>query len=235
MVFSLNKKTIISLDPIKLNFENIDENFENKVITSGAFTIDEELNITGSMETSVTEQNNPYYSLLEDSTAAKFYLKNGLASKADIQFEVINSAQYRSLIHYNIETKEPYRKQNDYYFLELPFNKLGVSGWKINYFNIERKTHYELPGIIDEQYSYTFEVPEHIKLVNPVELTEKKYDIGELVLMIQQEGNKITVKKMLVINQDNIPPGQYQSLKEMMDLWNNKNRSTLILKKESNP
>ncbi len=231
LVFSLNNKTILLFEPTKQYVESLNEKFENKVITNGSFVIGDDFKIAGNIETSLTEATNPYYKIKFDSSYLKSVI-GGISKKEILSCEVINSAQYRSLGKLVIESKNPFKSQGDYFFWEIPVNKKGTESWQISYLNSERFTPYVVPFPINEQYSYTITLPSKTNLVNPIELKELKTDFGELVLSTSVEGNKVTVKRMLVINRPVISTAEYPAFKEMMDLWNEKNFRTLILKNQ---
>ena len=62
-------------------------------------------------------------------------------------------------------------------------------------------------------------------------LTELKASFGELALSIIQDGNTITVKRNLKINQQTISIADYKAFKQMIDLWNEGKYRELVLKK----
>jgi hypothetical protein len=205
------------------------------VITNGDFVINDDFSYAGKMETSLTEGSNPYYAFRADSTHAKSLISGGISGKDIVGTELINSAQFRTLASMTVDAKKPAREQAGYIFWEIPVNKSGVEGWRINYLLPDRTSPFELPATVDEEYSYTITIPGNSQLVNPVEMTEMESEFGSLVLSTQQKGNKVTVKRMLIIRQQLISPEEYKAFKEMMDLWNDKNYRQLVLKKAANP
>jgi hypothetical protein len=44
----------------------------------------------------------------------------------------------------------------------LPLCKKGTDSWHISYLNAERKTPFEVPFPVDEQYDFTFSIPENM-------------------------------------------------------------------------
>lgn len=235
MVYSLNEKTILLFEPTKNYVESVDEKFENKVITNGDIVFADDFTFAGKMETSLSERTNPYYSFQKDSTYAKKLITGGISSKDIIETEIINSAQFRTLAKMTVTAKKPVKNQGDYYFWDIPGNKSGAGSWNLTYLNSERNTPYEIPFVLDEQYSYSVTVPANVQLVNQVELTERKTDFGKMVLSTTQNGNNIIIKRMLVLNRTLITTEEYPAFKEMMDVWNEKNFRKLILKKGANP
>lgn len=230
MVFSLNGKTLVSMDPTKNNVEQIDEQFGNKVITNGDFIVNGDWSIAGKMETSLTEKSNPYYSFIKDSTYAKSLVTGGLSSKDISSAEIINSAQFRTLAKMIVDAKKPCKQLGDYTTWQIPENKNGTGSWHITYLPAERLSPFSIASFIDEEYSYNITLPGETVLINPLETIEKETEFGKLVLSTKQNGNKVVVKRMLVIKKTQISQEEYPDFKEMMDLWNEKNFKKLVLK-----
>jgi len=230
MVYSLDGNTALVLNADKFFSDPISELFENQVITKGELSLNDSMKITGNIEMLLTEKLNPYYKLNADSTYVKSLIGGNLSS-GDIQStDIINTAQYRSLVKMKIETKSPIKNHANYYFWELPLNKQGTQNWHLTYMNTERLDDFQLPEVINEQYSYEITLPGNIELINPVSLTEIKKDFGELVVSTVQDGNKVTVKRMLKITQKEISTLQYKDFKQMYDLWNDAKQWELALK-----
>lgn len=230
-IYSLQGQTIVYLEEKDIPQVNVSDKFENKVVTNGSFLISDNFELSGTMECLLTENRNPYYSIHVDSSLIKSFIGGGILKKDILEAHPINSAQYRSLIDYKIQSKAAFRKQANHYFWEIPENTWGTNAWHLPYMNNERNSILELPNSINEQYSYDITVPEGVTLVNPLELISKKTAFGELVLSTVQEKNKVVVKRMFVINTNTISVSDYAEFKEMVDLWNEKNFRNLIFKK----
>ena len=229
LIFELSGNTLITLNPGKIRRESIDEDFKNSVITNGTVTMDDSLKISGMIEVMLTEAANPYYAIEKDSASVKTLIK-GVPGKAIHSFKVINSAQYRSLADFIIQMDKAPEPLAQYYFFDIPENSRGTAEWHLNYLHSERNHPMQLPFVVDEQYSYELTLPEKATLVNPVELTEIKTGFGELVLSTEQKGNKITVKRLLVIEKETIEITEYNDFKRMFDLWNEENFRKLIIR-----
>ena len=230
MVFDLNTKTLLLFEPSKQMVENIQEKFENKVVTNGTFEFNDSLYLKGNIEILLTEGVNPYYAIKQDSGIVKSFI-NGISDKDIHSLKVINSAQYRTLANLSIKSEKPLKNQAGYYFFELPVNKKGTDSWHVNYLHSERSDPFEIPFVVNEQYSYEISLSNNITLINPVDLIQIKTGFGELVISTERKENKIIVKRMLVINQKEITVKDYTDFKNMMDLWNDGNKRKLVLKK----
>ena len=234
LIFSMNGNTTLLLNPEKLSVTSVNEDFNNKVEMAGDFTIDDSIKVTGNIETVVFERTNPYYELKKDTNSIKQIIGGGI-SKADlVSVKLLNNAQVRSIIKYEIKTGKPLRNQANYYFFEIPLNTKGTESWHLNYLSAEREIPLEVPFPVNESYNYTITLPDNVMLVNPVEKIGRKTDFGSLDIEVEQTGNKITVSRNFVITNNLIPAYAYKEFKEMFDLWNEKNFRELILKKEIN-
>jgi hypothetical protein len=226
-IFNLGNHTLIALD-LQMMKEEVNDIFENKVITNGSFILDDSLKLSGQVEVLLTESANTYYQIESDTNSLKSVI-GGISGKADLKIDLINAAQYRTLANIHLAIKEPLKSYGNYFIFELPVNTAGTEKWNIRFLHSERLTPFEVPNTLDEEYSYTIKLPEGARLINPVELIEKSAPFGELVVYISQEKDEIIVKKMLVLNQTTISIEDYPAFKEMMDLWNEKNFRKLFL------
>lgn len=228
LVFKMNGNTLITLRPDKPSMEAISASFENKVITNGTLILDDSLKCSGNIEILLTETMNPYYKLELDSAVVKGLL-SGFSGKDVHESKIINNAQFRSLCNLKVIAQKPLKQQANYFFFDVPENKQGFASWHINYLNANRQTAYQLPNMINEQYSYEISLPENTRLVNPVDYTEMKTSFGEIILSTEQKGDKVIVKRMLMLNQTEIPAESYSDFKKMVDLWNEENFKKVLL------
>jgi hypothetical protein len=226
-IFNLGNHTLITLD-LQMMKEEVIDVFENKVITNGSFILDDSLKLSGPVEVLLTESTNPFYQVKSDTNSLKSVI-GGISGKKDLKIDLIHAAQYRTLANIHFAINEPLKKYGDYFLVELPVNTAGTETWNIRFLHDERLTPFELPNTIDEEYSYTIQLSEGVRLINPVELIEKSAPFGELVIYISQKNDEITIKKMFVLNQTTISIEDYPAFKEMMDLWNEKNYRKLFL------
>lgn len=230
MVYSIDGTTTVIINPEKFFVDPISEVFENQLITNGEITFDSSMKFSGNIETLVTEKLNPYYKLKADSSFVKSMIGGGISGGDIKSFEIINTAQYRSLAKVDVASKKPIRNQVNYYFWKLPLNKRGTESWHLNYLNSDRSANFEIPEVINEQYSFEITLPANVQLLNPQELTEITNEFGELVISTTQTENEVTIKRLLKINKKEVDTQNYQDFKEMYDLWNDKMKRELVLK-----
>lgn len=229
--YSMEGKTTFVLNEKKPQVIVAGEKFENKVILTGSFTFNDSMILAGNADLMLYEKTNPYYKIKKDSSSVKQFVGGGLTGKDITSFKISNSSQVRSEIKYEISQKQPVKNQGNFYFYKLPLCNNGADSWHINYLTAERTTPVEIPFPVDEQNEFSFSIPEDMKLINPLNLTELKTAFGELSLSIIQDGNKISVKRNLKITQQTIPVTEYKAFKQMIDLWNEVKYRELVLKK----
>lgn len=230
LVYSIDGATIVIISPEKFFVDPISDIFENQVISNGQIIFDDSMKFSGSIETLVTEKLNPYYKLKSDSNFVKSMIGSGISTGDIKSFEIINTAQYRSLAKVDVTSKKPVRNQVNYYFWQLPVNKRGTESWRINYLNSDRVSNFEIPEVINEQYSFEITLPDSVELLNPQELIEITNEFGELVISTTQTENKVTIKRLLKINKKEVNTQNYPDFKEMFDLWNDKKKRELVMK-----
>jgi hypothetical protein len=231
MIYSLNGRTTLVLNSKKPMKIAVNEKFENKAIMNADFAANDSMVLSGKADLALFERTNPYYKLKSDSSYARQMLSGGLSAGDIKSFKIVNAAQTRSNMNFEIKKSEPMKAEANYRFFSFPEISRGTAGWHISYLTAERKTPLEIPYPVNEQYSFTIDVPAGVTLVNPVELTEMKTSFGEMVLSVVQKENKITVKKMLVITSSVIAVSEYGDFKRMIDMWNDRKCRELILKK----
>ena len=230
-IYSLEGYTSLMLNKDKPFISKTKEKYGNKLILEGKFTLNDTMLLLGNADLYLAEKANPFYKIKQDSSAAKQFIGGGITFKDIKTVKVDKSTQVRSELNFEFEKKQAVKNQANYYFFNLPLCKRGTDSWHISYLNAERKTPFEVPFQVDEQYELTFSIPENMKLVNPLNLTELKTAFGELAISIVQDGNKITVKRNLKIIQQKIPVADYKAFKQMIDLWNQGKYRQLVLKK----
>lgn len=232
LIYSLNGYTLLELNPSKLNIYTIQENFGNKLIMNCSINLNDSMKITGSADLIVFEKANPYYKLLNDSSSTKKLIGGSISTKDISSYSIINTAQARSNLSYQFEAKDSLKHQKNYYFFELPVCTNGVESWHMNYLNSDRKTDFEIPFPLNEQYSFSITLPENMKLINPVEIIEQSTDFGKVIISNIQSDTAVTVKRMFEISKNTIPVSSYQEFKAIMDIWNEKKYRELVFKKD---
>ena len=166
--YSLPGNTSLMLNKEKPYITHYKDQFENKVIMNGKFNLNDSMLMTGSTDLLLSEIVNPYYKLSQDSSAAKQLFGGGLSAKDIKTVKVDKATQVRSEVTIAIEKKQAAKVQANYFFINLPFCKKGMDSWHINYLTAERLTPLEVPNNLDEEYEFTYSIPDGFKLINPL-------------------------------------------------------------------
>jgi hypothetical protein len=230
-IYSLEGCTSLMLNKDKPFISTNKEKYSNKLILEGKFTFNDSMLLIGSAELYLSEKVNPFYKIKQDSSVTKQFIGGGITSKDIKTVKVDKSTQTRSELNFEFEKKQAAKVQANYFFINLPFCKKGMDSWHINYLTAERLTPIEVPNDLDEEYEFTYSIPDGFKLINPLTLTELKASFGEVSVSIIQDGNTIIVKRNLKINQQTISTADYKAFKQMIDLWNESKYKELVLKK----
>jgi len=173
-------------------------------------------------EISFTETNgtNPYLMLLRDKNKAKSLVGGGLSS-ADLKDPGITKmGTDQSSVVIAVQKDKAFRSDSDYYFLQLPLITNGIESMGIHLLPRDRNTPLEIPSIIEENYEFTYVVPEKMKTFIPKEIKEIKNDAGSFLFEVKTEGKKVVVHKSLKLEKRLIQPAEYPEFKALMDHWN---------------
>jgi hypothetical protein len=199
---------------------------------NGQLSISDSLQITGTADLVLFEKTNPYYELIQDSGFINQLIGGGFSANDISSADIINNAQTRSNLYYQFSKNDSLSHYGEYYFLDIPVCKQGAESWHIHQLNRDRKSDFEIPFPLNEQYSFTISLPKDMKLINPVEMIEQTSDIGEVVISNIQNDTAIIVKRMLKISRQEIPVSSYSEFKQKIDIWNEDKYRRLVLRKD---
>jgi hypothetical protein len=243
MYFSLNPKQSNNL---ALNFKNvviIDEeantvniadfiyDLESSIKVSGNFELNESGDIAGRINIITKGIKNPYLNYIDqlengEEIAYSLFPKNTIE---DFNVDMFDNKQ--SDVHATIKDKKIWKNQDNYYFIETPTSSYGLKGEHLQTLLNERQTPLKLSYAIHESYDFTISIPEGFNFVAPSIKKELINEIGSVTMDISFADNAIHVIKSLKINKEEISPAEYNSFKNLLDIWNKKNYNEIILKK----
>jgi len=230
--FSLADNKVLLLDPNKERLESYPITVKsNKIFVDGKFVIDEQEKLTAKMHVILDANSNPYFMLFSDPSAIKSLLKGGLGATDISAFKSVELSQEKSRSFFEIEKEGAFVALHNYLEFILPYVSNGVDSWHIDLLTAKRNAALEIPESIHEKYSYTFELPDDIKVVSPSKNIEIKNGAGYLVILYETAGNMLEVTREIKLKKNIIEVENYRDFKEIMDVWNNVNFRKLILKK----
>jgi hypothetical protein len=83
--------------------------------------------------------------------------------------------------------------------------------------------------LIEENDSFTFNLPEGMKSFIPEETRELKNKIGSFTFSRKTKRNQVIITRSLKYFQTLIPPESYSSFRDLQSLWNAEKYRQLIL------
>ena len=95
--------------------------------------------------------------------------------------------------------------------------------------NSSRKENLLLPCKANEQYSYTVQVPEGMKLATPEAIKTIENAAGKVVISVKQNGNNAEVERSLQLNKQLYTPAEFGNLRALLTEWGNQSGKTLLL------
>jgi len=229
--FNLSGNTILLLDYAIESLKTYEvKGGKNEIYFGCGYVIQNPEKIVGTTEIELSGNLNPYLQFLKDSANAKSYLTNGISSKDIKSFQINKLNEYKSEIHYNIEKEDPFEKQDNYLFWNLPVVKNGLDSWHINLLTKKRISPLEIPSTIKETYNYTIVLPENMELVNPEANTEIKNEVGNISIKVQKIKDEILIKRSIYLPEKIIDVNNYKAFKEIINLWQNKKYKEIVFK-----
>jgi hypothetical protein len=230
-IYSLGGITSILLNKDKPYINDYKETYENKITFTGNFNLDDSMTLSGNAVLHLSEKVNPYYKIKTDTNAMKQLFGGGFTAQDIKAVKNQKATQIRSEMNYVIMKKQAAKNYSGYNFVNLPLCTKGSDSWHIGYLNSGRAIPFRIPFPINEQYDFTVTIPEGMKSVDSLKVAELKAPFGELSINMALDGNKVSVKRKLMINQSIIPAENYKEFKQMIDLWNDPKYKQLVLKK----
>ncbi len=229
--FNLSGNTILLLDYAIESLKTYEEKrSKNEIYFGCGYVIQNPEKLVGTTEIKLSGNLNPYLQFFKDSANAKNYLTNGISSKDIKSFQINKLNEYKSEIHYDIEKEDPFEKQDNYLFWNLPVVKNGINSWHINLLTKKRISPLEIPSTIKETYNYTIVLPENMELVNPEANIEIKNEIGNITIKVQKTNDEILIKRSIYLPEKIIDVNNYKAFKEIMNLWENKKYKEIVFK-----
>lgn len=233
LAFDIKQNVIIDLEGNSVNLPDYIYDIESSFMTNGNLDINALGKLTGKLNIKVQGIKSPYLKYLEDVENAKEIATSMFPSKTITDFQVLQFDRTKNEIEAQIEEKESWKIQGDYYFVEIPVSNYGIKGEHLYPLLNERKTPFYLSYPINESYDYTITIPDNFSFVAPEIKKEITNEIGSLKIEISKTDQMIHINKSLKINENRIKPEEYPKFKDLLESWNKKTYQEIILKKIS--
>lgn len=225
--YELEDMSIINLDSYTKKFLIDEELPNNEIKLSGELSVNDKRHINGELNAYLSGQCNQYYKLVKDDNSAKSII-SGIDVYKSIVEEKTNA--YSDII-YEIKDADGFDKQANYYFFQLPTASSGISSWHLDYLASERSDDLKIPFTIKEEYAFKITIPEGMSLVSTLADVNQSNNIGIVIISITKEDNVLTIYRKIDISKTSeVNTQDYLDFRNMINTWNNKKFSELILK-----
>jgi hypothetical protein len=231
LAFELRNDVILDLEGNTVNLSDVEYNLQSLFMANGKFEINESGDFSGKLNINVHGVKNPYLNYLEDAENAKEIAESMFSEEEITDFKVLLFDNIKSEVEASIEKEEIWKNQGDYYFVNIPTSDYGLKGEHLLTLLNERQTPLKLSYPIHESYNFSISVPKGIAYVAPVVKELLTNEIGIVRVEISFADDSIYLKKSLKINKEEISPAEYDSFKNLLDVWNKKTYNEIILKK----
>lgn len=234
LIFSLSGKKLIPMVPGKIATVQEMDATQNELTLNAILTMDLHGKFSGNVNLETSGALFPAFKLRNDKTYNLKMLsgaygatdiKSGEIEKTDNDNEAVKAT-------YQILTADSLRQEAGYYFWKLPALASGTDGWHMAELATKRRTPIEIPMPIQETYTYKVTLPEGMTLVTPkTELVLNPDNVGQMSILISQQGNEVLVTRSLKLNDLVIQPENYDLFRNLMNIWNEKKYREIVLKK----
>jgi len=109
--------------------------------------------------------------------------------------------------------------------------KNGFDSFHISYLESERLDPFVLPFSINENYTYSIEVPAGYEFVNRKVKESLKNKAGSVSITMSPKGNKVEVVRQLNLDNKVIQTAQYAEFKDLVNAWLDKNNRKVVFKR----
>jgi hypothetical protein len=135
---------------------------------------------------------------------------------------------------YSISFKDSYHaeKVDGLYIFTLPNLTQGIESVGIGDMSLNRLTAIEIPGSINEEYSFTIKLPKGLTLISPINQSLVENGWGSCSITQTAKDDKVLITRKLAIKEAIISPENYNNFRQIVSLWNDKNLNKVVLKSE---
>lgn len=196
-----------------------------------ALKIDTAARLTGTVSAEFRGIMNPFVALARDKNYAKNLWTPFMSAGSVRSFEIMSSTTEQSSLSWQIECASAFKQQDGYLFLEMPALKNGFSGWQMNYLSASRRTPLSIPYPLEESYSFTLEIPDHLELITSPGLFTVSNEAGSVTVEVAVKKRTVFISRKLRLKVREITVQQYDEFRSLIHEWNDMNKQRLILMK----
>lgn len=185
--------------------------------------IDTAAGITGTVSAGLKGIMNPFFGLAKDNTYAKNLWTSFMSAGSVRSFEITSSDAEQTSLEWQIACTSTFKQQDGYMFLELPVLKSGFSGWQMNYLGASRITPLSIPFPIEESYSFSLEIPDHLELITSPGRSAISNQAGSVTTEITVKKQTVFISRKLRLNVREITLQHYDEFRSLINEWNDMN------------
>jgi len=213
----------------KPKFVEVEKN-ENRINVKGELTLEKDNSLTGTITYERSNCENPYFNIVKNKDNVKSLLQPGIPRSGISNFEIQNLNNETLKVTNTINHKISTNKKGKYQMIDIPLVNSSLNEQQLKTLVSERKTPLEIKWPLKVNYDYTISVPETLELKNKDTAIKKKNDNEMVNIQINEKEGEIHIQRNLEINNSTIPSDAFDSFKEVINIWQNPNYKTLVLK-----
>ncbi len=179
--------------------------------------------ITGTVSAGLRGIMNPFVGLAKDNTYAKNLLTSFVSAGSVRSYEIISSDPEQSSLEWQITSNSAFKQQDDYLFLELPALKNGFNGWQMNYLSASRTTPLSIPYSLEESYSFSLEIPDHLEMITMPGRSAISNQAGSVTTEVVVKKRTVIISRKLRLNVREITLQHYDEFRSLINEWNDMN------------
>ncbi len=192
---------------------------KSSAMMKGIFAIEPDHSLSGNITGELTGRLNPYLALLRENEKIRHYF-SGFSSSNIQQSNLLELSSQKVSFSCQVKKENMMKKDSSFYFFSIPLLKTGMESSGIQTLETKRITPFKLSTPIEENYEFTFAIPEDLTLItNDIDIHINN-QIGSFVYQVKQKKNTVLVRKSLDIKEATIAPEDYSDFKSLLDNWN---------------
>jgi hypothetical protein len=176
------------------------------------------------MKVSLSGNANPYFSLYQDSAYAKRYgsgVKNA---------ELLMLSRDESTFELEIEKEDACEEYGNYFFMEIPLSRSGISSWGLSYIEMDRVSPIKLEQALHESYDLEIELPDSFTMISPEKDLNIDNEVGSLLVRQGVKGNKVKLERQIKFKKEHVSHADFDALGQLLGGWMNPASGRLLFK-----
>jgi len=189
--------------------------------------MDKDQNVSGQMSLALNGTANPYIELQRQGGDVKSFFKG--YETENLRLREMSTGKLHA--ETSVKGKLNLKSQGDYLFYDIKPPAQGIHGLHIPTLSITRNNPLSLPyDNFREEFDFTIELADGINSVMGLTDIKKKNAVGEIIIHVKSEGQKIHLYRSLQFSKKDIPVAEYPQFLELWQIWNNPLYRELVFK-----